>query len=210
MSTPAKAERLSFRARWDRFWFKRSEQRLLSGFVVAAPPWSPANECEVIWAKLGAALDLIGTHDPRRFQRLQRDIDGIWAFGSPGYLAQWDDGLRLVLLSQQYVIAEATSVSDLASTLVHEGSHAWLTYLGFEYEESRRARLEAICFRCELSFVKRLPDAASLIEQIELQLTREPSFWNDAAFAKRNADVLRELGVPRWLVRFHRWRRGGG
>src|SRR2546427_9194317 len=45
-----------------------------------------------------------------------------------------------------------TSAARLASTLVHEATHARLDRLGFRYAAERRARIEGICFRREIAF----------------------------------------------------------
>jgi hypothetical protein len=83
---------------------------------------------------------------------------------------------------------------------VHEGTHAWLDRLGFGYEPARRARIEAICFRAEIAFARRLADPEDVIDRAQRQLTHDPSYWTDGAFRRRTLGDLTTLGLPRWLV----------
>ena len=121
-------------------------------------------------------------------------------FGTTGALAQWVPSVRLVVVRLNYVMDPETSSLDLASTLVHEGAHAWLDGLGFGYEPPRRARIEAICFRSEIAFARRLTDPKNLISRAERQLARDPSYWTNVAFRQRTLGNLNALGLPRWLT----------
>jgi hypothetical protein len=193
------------RRRYWRWVFRNSERRTLAG-IPAGIFLASAEEREAAFPKLAAALDILARHDPRRFERLRADVDGILVFGLPGAWGTWILGERLVVLDQRYVTAPETSAEAVASTLVHEGTHAWLDRLGFGYEEAHRARVEAICHRAQLAFARRLPDPGGLVELAQRQLARDPADWSDAAFERNYEEGLRELGVPGWLVRLFRWR----
>lgn len=114
----------------------------------------------------------------------------------------WSRDARLVRLREDYVLDPATSSADVASTLVHEGTHAWLCRLGFGYEEHRRARIEAICYRSEVAFARRLPNGETLLPDLDAALALDPALYSAAAQRERDAADLRTLGVPGWLVRF--------
>lgn len=184
------------------FWrwlFRRAERRDFAGVHVAFH-WPEPDEAVAGFAKCAEALELLARFDPRRLERIRRHADGILLFGSVGGLAQWVAPARVIVLRGTYVLAPETSAAELASTLVHEGTHAWLESLGISYEPDRRERIEAICFHSELAFARRIPDGGDLVARAGRQLQRAPEYWADAAFRARTMADLRTLGTPKWLV----------
>ncbi len=117
-----------------------------------------------------------------------------------GNRAEWVSAARLVRLSDSHVGAPSTSSLEIASMLVHEGAHAWMDRLGIPYTEANRARIEAVCFRSELAFLRRVPGAEDLMAVAERQMTRDPGYWTDAAFTARRVAYLAGLGFPAWLI----------
>jgi hypothetical protein len=80
---------------------------------------------------------------------------------------------------------------------------------GFAYTLERRARIEQACFRRQLAFARRLPDAGDLIAEAEAQLARPPDWLTPEAFTERKLakareqlDELRTLGAPRLIVKW--------
>lgn len=186
----------------DRYWlwvYRRSERHVLAGVKVGIL-WPSSDERDTCIPKIEAALELIRRHDARRYGRFRRDVDGILIIGAAGPLARWHSTTRLVVVQQSFVSRDETSVAMLAATLVHEGAHAWLTRLGFDYAPELRERIEAVCFRSEITFARRLPEPADLIARAERQLARDPEFWTPEAFRSRQLGELEELRVPRWIV----------
>jgi hypothetical protein len=186
-----------------RFWrwlYRRAELHTIEGVPVGIL-WPSSDERSACLAKFEAALRLLADHDPRRFERFRRNVSGVLVFDTTGALAQWVASIRLVVVHLNYVMDPETSSFDLASTLVHEGAHAWLDGLGFSYEPACRARIEAICFRSEISFARRNSDSADLIARAERQLARDPSYWTPAAFRHRSLGELNALGLPRWFTK---------
>lgn len=198
------------RAFTNRFWrwlFRRAAKRVIGGIEVGIL-WRAEKGRDRLFQKVAEALSLIHEHDPRCLSRLRAHADGVLVFGSRGYLGTWVPGARLVVLKEAYAASVSTSPEDLASTLVHEGAHAWLDSRGFQYTADCRVRIEAICFRSELAFARRLPNPRDLIGRAERQLARDPEYWTDGEFRQRAASRLRELGVPAWLVRLMGWLAG--
>jgi hypothetical protein len=102
----------------------------------------------------------------------------------------------------------ATTVEQIASTIVHEATHARLERYGIGYKEEQRAKIEAICFRRELAFAVRVPDSAELQQGIARCLEwypANPDQFSDARFQERHRaggiEALRYLGTPDWLIR---------
>ncbi len=186
----------------DRYWawvFRRTERRPVAGIDVGLL-WPSIPERDLVLRKVAAALALIDQYDPRRAARLRRCVEGILVFGDTGPVGQWIRGPRLVMLSVTYALRDDITASHVASTLVHESTHAWLEALGFKYDVERWARIEATCFRAEQAFARKLPDPGDLIKRAERQLARDPSYWTAHAARERELRTLRELGVPSWLV----------
>lgn len=180
--------------------FRLATRRTLHGVTVGVL-WPDADDAEAIFSKVEAALRLLARHDRRRFDRLSRATGGIVVLGTAGALAEWIQGPRLMRIRENYVLDPGASPGHLASTIVHEGTHAWLWRLGFGYDESDRARIEAICYRSEIAFVRRLADAEHLLPELEGALTRDPAEYSEAARRARTLAAFRAVGAPKWLVR---------
>jgi len=96
----------------------------------------------------------------------------------------------------------------LASTIVHETTHARLERYGIGYSEELRARVEAICSRRELAFAARLPASSelqqSIVRCLEWYQANSDQF-SDAHFQERHTaggiEALRYLGTPDCLIR---------
>ena len=157
------------------------------------------------YPKIAAALTLIGEHDRVRFSQVQRYVRAIVLTEHPMNLAQWWDDVRMCELARPYVLAPATTPTHLAATIVHETTHARLFRLGIRYEEPLRARVEAVCYKAEIDFARRLPDGAEVIQHAERALSRDPSYWATSTFRQRNFEALRRLGCPEWLLRIIQW-----
>jgi hypothetical protein len=180
--------------------FRRAERRELFhvrlGFLLDA-----RSDRDAAFRKIAAALELMRRHSPRRFDWLREDADGVLVFQAAPDLAEWHRGARLIVLEESYVRDPQTSSADVASTLVHEATHAHLDRLGFRYTAKRRARIEAVCFRRERAFARRLPEPGDLVAAAERQLARDPSYFTPEAYRQRVAAELVKRGVPSWMVR---------
>jgi len=131
----------------------------------------------------------------------------IWATPLHGPRACFYYRLDACSLNPQYVLAEWMTPELLASTIVHEATHARLWAMGFRYEEEVRPRVEAICVRRELVFAAKLPRGEQVRDRAEeaLMSLRSPTFLSNAAFAKSRDDYaveeLRRMGAPSWVIR---------
>ena len=187
------------RAHWGRLLYRVSEEHAVEGIVIAL--YGPLDsERGVLLNKLHAALELLKTHDQRSLERIRLYAKAIWVhMGVPGYGA-WNASQQLIELQDEYVMSEETTPPDVASTLVHEATHAWLTKRGIAYDAGQRARVEAVCYRTELVFLRRVSGVETeLITQTEAQLDLEESTWRTGAYRSRELDRLTDLGVPKWL-----------
>jgi len=150
------------------------------------------------------ALNLIKQYDFIIYERLLRDIERILVTSL--FEANGSFNFRLKMCNLDFQFVSASSPDAIASTIVHEATHARLFARGFGYPEELRYRIERICMRQQLRFARRLPEGNKISEEVERGLATAPSFWSDPAIKKRRLDggldALRSLGVPDRLIRF--------
>ncbi len=125
-------------------------------------------------------------------------VDGIWVGSFPS------DAKPAI---QRIVASETTTVEWIASAIVHEATHARLEKLGIRYDEAVRQRIERICARRELDFARHLSGVDALLEEITWRLDRcseENASYTDQNMWEKtdqgNAEILRHLGTPEWVI----------
>ena len=155
------------------------------------------------------ALQLIKDHDPLHYSRVINNLERIWVRLLTGDLAHYDRSLKACVFDERYVVQETTTIEWIASTIVHEATHARLEAWGVVYEEKKRPRIEAICIRRERNFVAGLPQSEALQEEAERRLewcAGDHDHFSDASFRQREdegqIEVLRHLGAPDWVFGF--------
>lgn len=158
--------------------------------------------------RVETALSLIKQHSPLDYARVIRELERIWVTLSVHGVGQYRHSLKACILDERYVADPATTVERIASTIVHEATHARLERYGVAYKEELRPRIEAVCFRRERAFAVRLPNSDDLQQEIAQYLEwypANPDYFSDANFFElRRAGAiegLRYLGMPDWLIR---------
>jgi hypothetical protein len=154
--------------------------------------------------KIEQALRLIAEHDPLRFARLRRDVRRILIFTLRGFRGRWFQPLRMCVLDRGYLLLSDADASEIASTIVHEATHARLMRAGFNYDPEIRHRVERLCFKAEIAFGKRVPNGLWLIARAEAQLARDPHDWTDEALLECRFDWLQETSFANWFFRLRR------
>jgi hypothetical protein len=183
----------------------RLELRMSTGRVVDGL-WIGTFEAEEgpILERVEQALQVIKTHDPRRYDRLRRDLSRIWVRLLTGDRGCFNATLRACELDSRFVLDSNTTPVELAATIVHESAHARIEQCGIAYRRELRHRIEAACRRQEIAFANRLPDGVVIRERADEWLATPSEFWSDDAFEERYVDgtlsTLRYLGVPVWLL----------
>ena len=189
---------------WWKGIFRFAERRTFSGCSVGI--FLPQTVDRPLFEqKCSVAFELVRLHGPRHFARLGKLCDGVLVFGDTGPLAEWVQSARLITLGQHFLLRPGTQPADVAAAIVHEITHAWLDHLGFEYTVHRRRRIEAICYRSQAAFARRLPGGEELAADCEAcadaVLLQTEAEWSEHVFRLRAIAQLRELGTPEWLVR---------
>lgn len=156
------------------------------------------------------ALQLIKLRDPLHYSRVVRHLERVWVRLEHTASACYYHSMRACVLDERYVLQEATTVEEIASTIVHEATHARLQRRDIQYVEKQRRRIEAVCIRRELNFIAKLPHAEPLQEArayaLEWCTGGEHEFFSDSNFATRHeegsVEALRYLGAPEWFIGF--------
>lgn len=158
--------------------------------------------------RVEGALSLIRQHSPLDYARIIRDLARIWVHLALYGQGQYRHSLRACILDERYVADPATTLEQIASTIVHEATHARLERCGIRYKEELRTRIEAACFRRELAFARRLPGCAEMQQDLAQRLEwyrANPDEFSDARFREHHEageiEVLGYLGTPDWLIR---------
>jgi hypothetical protein len=160
-------------------------------------------------SRIEEALRLIKQHDSLHYSRVVNNLDRITVDLLPESGAHYDRSLNACAMDERFVLLESTTPERIASTIVHEATHARLERWGVVYDENKRPRIEAICLRRELNFVAGLPDSEPLQDEIKSTLewcAGDHDFFSDENFQQREEqgvfETLRYLGAPNWLINF--------
>ena len=179
-----------------RFMFGISRKYNRKDFIIAA-----LFSGKITFPKIDQALNLISKFDSRSYFRIQRDVKKIWVSATPPYYAEWIDEFQMCILDREYICRPDVSPAEIASTIIHEATHARLGRAKINYKEETPNRVERICFKSEMAFAKRLPDGEQLIKNVELRLKIPETYWTSSEFQQRNLDAFAALGKKFWPAR---------
>ena len=173
-------------------------RREVHGILVSA--FTDKAQRDTALERVAAAVELIHRYHPGGFRRVQRGVKRILISWLPGTRGEYQSEGGLCVLNDEHVCAPETSVARIASTVVHEATHARLIRAGVPYEESLRPRIERICFRAQRAFGLRLPDGADVVDAADRQLARTDDFASSDAQWHRLLDSGRKIGFPGWAL----------
>src|SRR5262245_38978322 len=72
------------------------------------------------------ALRLIRSHDALHYSRVLRNLERVWVHLHPSALAHYHSSLKACVFDERFVLAETTTIQKIASTIIHEATHARL------------------------------------------------------------------------------------
>jgi hypothetical protein len=152
------------------------------------------------------ALELIKHHSPLHYSRVTHNLERVWVRLVPTANACYHAPLRACELDVRFVLRETATLEEIASTIVHEATHARLERWGIGYHEKQRSRIEMICLRRELDLLTKLPNSEPLREQIATTLewcAGNNDYFSNVNLRQRHhqgsVEALRHLGTPEWL-----------
>jgi hypothetical protein len=180
-----------------------SKGHVVDGIWVGSFP----SDAEPAIQRIEAALRLIERSAPLHYRRVKTNLSRIWVQLVPHGAGCYLHSLNACLLDERVVASETTTVEWIASAIVHEATHARLEKLGIRYHEAVRQRIERICARRELDFARRLSGVDALLEEIAWRLDQcsedNASYTNQNMWEQTdqgNAEILRHLGTPEWVI----------
>jgi hypothetical protein len=189
----------------DRFALWVSKSRVTDGLWIG----SAQSDAEPALQRVEAALQLINRCAPLHYRRVKNNLSRIWVTLVPHGAGCYLHSLNACLLDERVVASETTTLEWIASAIVHEATHARLEKRGIRYEEAIRLRIERICIRRELDFVRHLSGIDALQKEIAetLDWCRDGNaHYTDQnmrqGIDQGNADSLRHLGTPEWVIAF--------
>jgi hypothetical protein len=142
-----------------RLLLRFSWHRVVSGvhiFVLENGRWEPGR----CGARVTEAINLLMLHDNRAYQRIREFGMRIFCFPlRRGVAGEYIYDINTCLLDPRYVLDEQTPPFLIANTLVHETTHAQLDRLGITVHPTNHERIESICIRAEMAFLKRVAGA---------------------------------------------------
>ena len=187
----------------DKFALWLSKSRTVDGVWIG----SAQSDSEPALQRVEAALQLIEHFAPLHYRRVKNSLSRIWVQLVPHGAGCYLHSLNACVLDERVVASETTTLEWIASAIVHEATHARLEKRGIRYDEAVRHRIERICARRELDFALHLPCVDALLEEINWRLDRcndeNASFTNQDMWVEidqGNADILRYLGTPEWVI----------
>jgi len=187
----------------DKFALWLSKSRMVDGLWIGSAQSDPEPSLQ----RVEAALELIEHFAPLHYRRVKNSLSRIWVQLVPHGAGCYVHSLNACVLDERVVASETASLEWIASVIVHEATHARLEKLGIRYDEAVRHRIERICARRELDFALHLSGVDALLEEINWRLDRSDD--ENASFTNKdmwmqidqgNADILRHLGAPEWVV----------
>ena len=147
----------------DRLVLRLCKARSIDGLWVGTVRGADA---ELILRRVEEALRLIKLYDPLQYARVIHSLDRVLVEVLPDASACFQRSLQACVLDERFVLAATSTPELLATTIVHEATHARLDRWGINYDEKERARIEAVCLRRELAFTAKLPQGKPLQDEI--------------------------------------------
>ncbi len=172
-----------------------SDRRQLRGF--AAYDFLEPVDREARFGKLDAALSLIESSSPRRMVRMRRDLKRLFFLPTGGVAGVFLESVDACGIDAGWLL-QASELA-VAMTLVHEATHARICGCGIPCQGSTIPRIEALCVREEVSFAERFADSAAEVAEAHAAVAR--GWWGRGESEARRLQQLRQLGVPKWLLR---------
>jgi hypothetical protein len=168
-----------------------------------------SNKPRVGLRRVEDALQLIKHHDSLHYARVIHNLERVWVNLLPYAFAHYDLSLKACVLDERFVLRETTTLEEIASSIIHEATHARLERCGISYNENDRSRIEAVCLRRELNFIARLPHSEPLREQVARTLewcVDNNDDFSNASLRQHDEEgtdeTLRYLGAPDWFIGF--------
>jgi hypothetical protein len=193
----------------------RTERREYRGVSLSMYIDSAPLDTAALWPQLYAALDLIAAHTPVWLRRMHQMGNSINIRRIPGTRARLINGNETLL--DPYLLADFLP-AQIASSIVHEATHARIRYYKIPFTAQKLAREERVCRRAELRFGQAIlsggvAGAQAVVERAQMALAaRDEDVGVAVNWQELNALAvstrISESRYPRWLKRILARRHG--
>jgi hypothetical protein len=149
-----------------------AEHRQVHGLRVRVLNTRPDIDTDQAVRRIAAALDLIAEHAPRNYRRLREDVAALVVERFPCRGAFFPD-TRECLVELTFAVNPRHTLAEIASSIVHEATHARVWRRCGALPVRMRPREERLCRRAELEFGLALPagpDAEVVLERARASL----------------------------------------
>ena len=193
--------------------FAAAEFREIYGLKVGVTNNKAHATTDEVFAAVESALALVATYQPLVLRRMQRDLCKIWVFRYAVCRGLYDPRTRTCITDTSFVVGFPAEI--VASTLVHEATHARIRNVIRRWPEGGAEKEERVCRLAELRLARALPTGLVIRERVVPMLVdREVELavnvdWN-AASDRANRIRLREAPGPGWLKQCVAWAAGWG
>jgi len=176
-----------------------TQEHEVRGLRVRLTNTRPDIDSREVLDRLARALDLIALHAPRRFVRLRQDIQGFVVRRFPCRGAFFPE-TRECLVELTFTVKPNHTIAEIASSIVHEATHARIAARCGPLPRSYRAREERLCREAELEFGLALPGGSTVVERARQALSMTdrdvaPMIdWTEGARRVAAADAEDDLG----------------
>lgn len=124
---------------------------------------------EQVVQRLTQALDLVAAYAPRKFRRMPQDLAGLVVRRFPCRGAFFPQE-RECLVELTFTVNPQHSLAEIASSIVHEATHARIASMCGPLSDAQRPREERLCRQAELEFGLALPDGERVVERARAAL----------------------------------------
>ena len=159
-----------------------AEHRQVHGLRVRILNTRPDIDTDQAVRRVAAALDLIAAHAPRNYRRLHADVAALVVERFPCRGAFFPD-TRECLVELTFTVNPRHTLAEIASSIVHEATHARVARRCGPLPVRMRPREERICRRAELEFGLALPAGADA--DVVVQRARASLALSDPEVAPR-------------------------
>jgi hypothetical protein len=155
--------------------------------------------------KARAALRLIASTSPTQYRWVRRYLKRIAIVYTGGGVYDTELNTYLVHLES----FPGRTITSVACGIIHEATHGRICASGIPYRDGLQKRIEEVCVRQEVAFLRLLPGGEELVAGKEEALRRE--WWKPEAMEARTLHELHHVGMrdrsARLLLRALRWLR---
>lgn len=172
--------RLSWSALIGWLWIRTAQWEEIGGFQVNIFPAVSDAHATTALQNLAEALEQLQLFDPTRCRQTQHYMRRIMV--RPVRRSHLNVAANICMLDLGQVLAD--SPAGIASTIIHEATHARLAQAGVRYTPRLEIRIEKICVAAELAFVRKLPEGryrgkAAWIAQLSTYIAEgRTAAWN--------------------------------